>query len=160
MAQAADSAQELPMLGPASGRSLEILLVEDSLVFARITIGALKNGGLAHRLTLVVDGVEAMEFLRREGRFARAPRPDLVLLDLGLPKKDGRAVLAEIKADENLKSIPVVIMTASDSSEDVRICESLGVDAYITKPVDLDKFIELVRKLKKSRSLDFALPGI
>ena len=143
---------------PTSGRSMEILLVEDSLVFARITIAALKKGGLSHRLTLVVDGVEALEFLRREGKFARAPRPDLVLLDLGLPKKDGREVLAEIKSDDNLSSIPVVIMTASEHEEDIRECERLGVDAYITKPVDLGKFIDLVKQLKNAWSDDLVLP--
>jgi chemotaxis family two-component system response regulator Rcp1 len=143
---------------PTSGRSMEILLVEDSLVFARITIAALKKGELSHRLTLVVDGVEALEFLRREGKFARAPRPDLVLLDLGLPKKDGREVLAEIKADDGLNSIPVVVMTASEHEEDIRECERLGVDAYITKPVDLSKFIDLVKQLKNAWSDDLALP--
>lgn len=144
---------------PTSGRSMEILLVEDSLVFARITIGALQRGGVSHRLTLVVDGVEALEFLRREGKFARAPRPDLVLLDLGLPKKDGRAVLAEMKADPQLRDIPVVIMTASDHEEDMLECERLGVDSYITKPVDLNKFIALVKQLKHSWSADLILPA-
>lgn len=143
---------------PTSGRSMEILLVEDSLVFARMAIGALQQGGLSHRLTLVVNGVEALEFLRREGKFARAPRPDLVLLDLGLPKKDGREVLAEIKSDENLKTIPVVIMTASDCEQDMQDCERLGVDAYITKPVDFAKFIEILRQLKNSWSADVILP--
>ena len=148
------------MRSPTSGRSMEILLVEDSLVFARITIAALQKGGVSHRLTLVVNGVEALEFLRREGRFARAPRPDLVLLDLGLPKKDGREVLGEIRADPALNGIPVVVMTASDDEQDLRSCEQLGVDAYITKPVDLDKFIDLVRQLKNSWSDDVILPTL
>lgn len=148
------------MRSPTSGRSMEILLVEDSLVFARITIGALQKGGVSHRLTLVCDGEEAMEFLRREGKFARAPRPDLVLLDLGLPKKDGREVLAEIKADDDLRSIPVVVMTASDDHQDMVDCERLGVDCYITKPVDLSKFISLVKQLKNSWSADLILPAV
>lgn len=139
---------------------MEILLVEDSLVFARITIGALKKGGVSHRLTLVVDGVEALEFLRRQGPFSRAPRPDLVLLDLGLPKKDGKAVLAEIRADEELRTIPVVVMTASDDQHDMEECERLGVDCYINKPVDLDKFIGLVKQLKNSWSADLILPAV
>ena len=148
------------MRSPTSGRSMEILLVEDSLVFARITIAALQKGGVSHRLTLVVNGVEALEFLRREGHFARAPRPDLVLLDLGLPKKDGREVLSEIRSDPALNGIPVVIMTASDDEEDMRVCEQMGVDAYITKPVNLDKFIDLVRQLKNSWSEDLILPTV
>lgn len=148
------------MKSPTSGRSMEILLVEDSLVFARITIGALQKGNVSHRLTLVCDGVEALEFLRRDGKFARAPRPDLVLLDLGLPKKDGREVLAEIKADDDLRAIPVVVMTASDDQQDMLECERLGVDSYITKPVDLDKFIALVKQLKNSWSADLILPAL
>src|SRR6185437_4800433 len=93
------------------GRPMEILLVEDGLVDARVTIAALRKGMIQHRLTLNRDGLEAMEFLRQEGKFARAPRPDLILLALCLPKKDGREVLAEIKADDSLRSIPVVVMT-------------------------------------------------
>jgi CheY-like chemotaxis protein len=142
------------------GRPMEILFVEDSLVQARLTIEALRRSRIEHRLTLIVDGLEAMEFVRRQGRFARAPRPDLILLDLGLPKKDGREVLAEIKADDDLRSIPVVVMTASDDPADQTASELLGVDAYITKPVDLEKFLDLVRQLKRFWHADLILPGV
>jgi CheY-like chemotaxis protein len=139
---------------------MEILLVEDSLVFARITIEALKRGEVRHRLTLVVDGEEALDFLHRRQRFARAPRPDLVLLDLGLPKKDGREVLAEIKADENLREIPVVVVTSSDDESDMERSRLLGVDGYMTKPVDLEQFLALVRQLRHAWHSDIALPAI
>ncbi len=142
------------------GRPMEILLIEDSLVDARLTIAALKKGQIPHRLTLTRDGDEALEFLRQEGRFARAPRPDLVLLDLHLPKRDGLDVLGEIKADYDLKSIPVVILTASDAREDMEKCELLHVDAYLTKPVDTDKFVDLVKQLKRFWHANLILPGI
>ena len=112
-----------------SGRPMEILLVEDSRTDACLTIGNLKNGGIQHRLTLIRDGVEAMEFVRQEGKFARAPRPDLILLDLHLPKKDGLEVLSELKADYDLKGIPVVVLTGSDADDDTERCEMLGVDS-------------------------------
>ena len=115
---------------------MEILLVEDSLTDARLTIGALRNGDLQHRLTLVRDGEEALAFLHQDGIFARAPRPDLILLDLLMPKKNGLEVLAEVKHDFALKDIPVVIMTASEAEEDKLKCEILHVDSYITKPVN------------------------
>jgi chemotaxis family two-component system response regulator Rcp1 len=137
---------------------MEILLVEDGLTDAAATIGALKNGQVQHRLTLIRDGVEAMEFLCRGGKFARAPRPDLVLLDLHLPKKEGLEVLAEIKSDDDLKTIPVVVMTASDAHEDRARCADLGVDSYLTKPVDLDQFLSVVRQLKSFWHADLILP--
>jgi CheY-like chemotaxis protein len=146
------------MIEQTVGRPMEILFVEDSLADARLTIEALKNGAVKHRLTLVRDGIEAMEFLQREGRFARAPRPDLILLDLGLPKKDGREVLEEIKAEGNLKTIPIVIVTISKDEEDVLRSERLGVNAYITKPVDLEKFLTLVRQLRNTWHADVILP--
>src|SRR5258708_4439024 len=99
------------------GRPMEILMVEDNLGDARLTIEALRGGRVKHGMTLVWEGEEAMQFLRREGSFARVPRPDLMLLDLDLPKKDGRELLAEIRADAELKSIPVVILTASQLHE-------------------------------------------
>src|SRR5688500_3387903 len=108
----------------AVGRPMEILLVEDSLVFARITMEALKRGQVCHRLTLAPDGEEALAFLRREGRYARAPRPDLVLLDLGLPKKDGWDVLREIRGDSELAATPVVIVTSSDDQADIAASEA------------------------------------
>jgi CheY-like chemotaxis protein len=113
------------------GRPMEVLLVEDNLADAGLAIEALRVGYVRHRLTLCVNGVEAMEFLRQQGVFQRAPRPDLVLLDLGLPKKDGREVLAEIRADAGLKDIPVIVLTASLADADYLRSQSLGVDGYI-----------------------------
>ncbi|HEV3002907.1 MAG TPA: response regulator, partial [Pirellulales bacterium] len=111
-----------------------------------------------HRLSLIRDGEEALEFLLRQGKFARAPRPDLVLLDLGLPKLDGRQLLARIKATPELKSLPVVIMTSSDDEEDRVQSELLGVDGFITKPVDLEKFIQVVRQLRRFLHAEVILP--
>jgi CheY-like chemotaxis protein len=140
------------------GRPMEILLVEDGLVDAQVTIAALKKGQVRHRLSLIRDGEEAMEFLLKQGKFARAPRPDLVLLDLGLPKLDGRQVLARIKSTDELKSLPVVIMTGSDDEEDRVQSQLLGVDGFITKPVDLEKFIEVVRQLRRFLHAEVILP--
>lgn len=142
----------------AIGRPMEILLVEDGLMDARLTIGALRKSDFRHRLTLVRDGEEALQFLFREGRFAQAPRPDLILLDLMLPKKSGLDVLNEVKADERLKDIPVVIMTASEAEEDRVQCDTMNVDDYVVKPVDFDKFVQLVRKLKRFWLDDVILP--
>jgi CheY-like chemotaxis protein len=146
------------MASEAVGRPMEILLVEDGLVDAQVTIAALKKGQVRHRLSLIRDGEEALEFLLRQGKFARAPRPDLVLLDLGLPKLDGRQLLARIKATPELKSLPVVIMTSSDDEEDRVQSELLGVDGFITKPVDLEKFIQVVRQLRRFLHAEVILP--
>ncbi len=143
------------MASDAVGRPMEILFVEDSLTSARLTMGALKKAEFQHRLTWLRDGEEAIEFLSRRGKYARAPRPDLILLDLGLPKQDGREVLIEIKADDTLKNIPVVVMTASTAQEDIVASEKLQVESYLTKPVDLDKFLWLVKELK-----DYWLAGV
>jgi len=132
----------------AVGRPIEILLVEDSLVSARITMGALKNGNVQHRMTWLSDGIDALDFIRQQGRFAHAPRPDLILLDLGLPRKDGREILTEIKSDESLSGIPVVVLTASTDYDDYLASEQLHVEGYMTKPVDLDKFLHMVLELK------------
>lgn len=140
------------------GRPMEILLVEDSLTSARLTMGALRNGQVQHRLTWLTDGEETLEFLYRRGKYARAPRPDLILLDLGLPRRDGREVLAEMKADEDLKAIPVVVMTSSTDPEDVVSSELLQVESYMTKPVDLEKFLRVVRELKGFWHADMILP--
>ena len=139
---------------------MEILLVEDSLAAARLTIGALKRGNILHRLTWLSDGVEALEFLYRRGKFAVAPQPDLILLDLGLPKKDGREVLKEIKQDEHLKSIPVVILTASTDQEDIDATEELEVESYLTKPVDLSKFLQIVKDLSRFWREDMIVPTV
>ncbi len=148
------------MMKQAVGRPMEILLVEDGLVDARLTIAALQHGQLQHRLTLIRDGEEAMEFLRQQGKFARAPRPDLVLLDLLLPKKDGLDVLAEVRADDQLSSLPVVVLTASED-EDLRSrSEMLGIDSFITKPVDFKKFLSVVNELRRYWHADLILPTL
>ena len=126
---------------------VEILLVEDNRQDAEMTIRALKKCSILNKLYWAKDGVEALEFLRREGRHAGAPRPDIVLLDLNLPKKDGRQVLHDIKNDENLKRIPVVILTTSKAEEDVLKSYNLHANCYVTKPVDLEKFIVVVKSI-------------
>jgi CheY-like chemotaxis protein len=142
------------------GRPMEIMLVEDNFTDAALTIRALERGGVRHRLTLVRDGAEALEFLRRHGRFARAPRPDLILLDLNLPKIDGRELLGIIKSDDDLGSIPVVIMTGSDDYEDELRGQQLNVEGFVTKPVDMPKFLGLVKELKDFWMSDVILPQV
>jgi chemotaxis family two-component system response regulator Rcp1 len=146
------------MLQKTVGRPMEILLVEDSLTSATITIGALKKGNIPHRLTWLSDGEEALEFLFQERKYARAPRPDLVLLDLGLPKRDGREVLAALRADERTHNIPVVVMTASTDPEDMHDTQELQVEGYLVKPVDLPKFLQLVQELRRFWHADMILP--
>ena len=130
-------------------RQIQILLVEDNSGDARLTLEALKETALYNKLQHVVDGVEALAYLRREGRHAHAPRPDLILLDLNLPRKDGREVLAEIKADQELRRIPVVVLTTSQSEEDVSKAYDLNANCYVAKPVDLDHFIKVVRIIEE-----------
>jgi CheY-like chemotaxis protein len=138
---------------------MEILLIEDNFTDAALTIRALERGQVRHRLTLVRDGAEALEFLRRQGRFARAPRPDLILLDLNLPRVDGRELLSAIKSDEDLSSIPVVIMTGSEDYEDELRGQHLNVEGYVTKPVDMPKFLGIVKELKDYWMSDVILPN-
>jgi two-component system response regulator len=138
---------------------MEILLVEDNRMDARFAIRALEKANFKHRCTLVVDGEEAMEYLMRRGIFARAPRPDLILLDLGLPKKDGREVLAELRAAENLCEIPVVVLTGSTDEADIAHTQMLQVESYLVKPVDLNKFLEIVRQLKQFWHQGVILPA-
>jgi CheY-like chemotaxis protein len=130
------------------GRPVEILLVEDSPSDTELTVEALKEAKIRNHLSTVEDGVQAMEFLRRQGRFAQAPRPDLIMLDLNLPRKDGREVLAEIKSDPGLKLIPVVVLTTSRAEQDVLRAYQLSANCYITKPVDFDQFINVVRSIE------------
>lgn len=129
------------------GRPIEILLVEDNPGDVRLTIEALKEGKVRNNLSVAKDGVEALAFLRREGSFAEATRPDLILLDLNLPRKDGREVLAEIKEDAVLRRIPVVVLTTSKAEEDILRTYDLHANCYITKPVDLEQFISVVRSI-------------
>jgi chemotaxis family two-component system response regulator Rcp1 len=125
-------------------RSIEILLVEDNPGDARLTLEGMREAKVKNRMHVVEDGVEAMAFLRRQGRHSEAPRPDLILLDLNLPRKDGRAVLSEVKADPDLKRIPVVILTTSRAEEDVLKAYDLHANCYVTKPVDLSQFLKIV----------------
>ncbi len=128
-------------------REIEILLIEDNPGDARLTIEALKEAKVRNKLNHLADGIEALAFLRRQGKYADAQRPDLILLDLNLPRKDGREVLAEIKADNQLKRIPVVILTTSQAEEDILRAYNLNANCYVSKPVDLDQFIKVVRTI-------------
>ena len=130
-----------------NGRSIEVLLIEDSPGDVRLTKEALKEGKILNNLHVVNDGVEAMIFLKKEEKYQSSPTPDLILLDLNMPKKDGREVLAEIKADTKLKSIPVVILTTSSAEEDILKSYDLHANCYITKPVDLDQFIKVIKSI-------------
>jgi chemotaxis family two-component system response regulator Rcp1 len=127
--------------------TIVILLVEDNPGDVRLIIEAMREAKLDNYINVVEDGVEAMQFLRREGRFGDAPRPDLILLDLNLPKKDGRAVLAEVKTDPVLRRIPVVVLTTSNAEEDVLRAYDLHANCYITKPVDMEQFMKIVAQI-------------
>ena len=132
---------------PPNAKSIDVLLVEDDPGDTLMIREAFEDNKVRNRLTCVTDGVQALEFLRREGSHAGAARPDLILLDLNLPRKDGRQVLAEIKADDDLRPIPVVILTTSQAEEDVLRSYELHANAYVTKPVDFERFIEVVRQI-------------
>ncbi len=132
-----------------AGAPVDILLVEDNPGDYRLTKEALKEGKVYNNLHWAQDGVEAIEFLKRRGKYDAAPRPDIILLDLNLPKKDGREVLSEIKRDEALRTIPVVILTTSKAEEDVLRSYDLHANCYVTKPVDLDKFIVVVQSIDR-----------
>ncbi|MBM9511022.1 response regulator [Desulfogranum marinum] len=136
------------MLYEKQGSPVEILLVEDNPGDVRLTIEGLKEGKVRNTLSVVEDGVEALAFLRKEGKYVDAVRPDLILLDLNLSKKDGREVLTEIKSDENLRNIPVVVLTTSKAEQDILKAYSLHANCYITKPVDLDQFISVVESIE------------
>ena len=129
-------------------RPIEILLVEDNPGDVRLTQEVFKEGKVRNQLSVAWNGEEALAYLRREGRFAAAPRPDMILLDLNLPRKGGREVLAEIKADPKLKSIPVVILTTSEAEQDIVESYNQHANCYIVKPVDLDQFIGVVRTVE------------
>ena len=133
----------------SESRPIEILLVEDSPSDAALTIEALKEGKIANRLTHVEDGVDAMDCLRQRGKYAKAARPDLIMLDLNLPRKDGREVLAEIKNDPDLKLIPIIVLTTSRSDKDILQSYQLNANCYITKPVDFTNFVEVVKSIEQ-----------
>jgi CheY-like chemotaxis protein len=138
----------VPMPNLARAEPIEILLVEDSPDDADLTVDALREGRVRNHITVVNNGVDALAFLRREGPYHAAPRPDLVLLDLNMPRKNGREVLAEVKQDPDLKRIPVVIMTSSDDEKDILTAYNLHANCYVTKPVDLDQFIGVVKQIE------------
>jgi chemotaxis family two-component system response regulator Rcp1 len=139
---------------------IEILLVEDNPGDVRLTIEALNDAKLSNNLRIVRDGVEAMAFLRQEGTYARAPRPDLILLDLNLPKMDGREVLAQAKEHSDLQRIPIVVLTTSDAQPDVQRAYELRANCYITKPVDLEQFIKVVRSIEDFWLTIVRLPSV
>ena len=147
------------MRDDSSGRPIEILLVEDNPGDVRLTIEALKEGKVRNHLSVARDGVEALAFLRRQGPHAGAVRPDLILLDLNLPRKDGREVLAEIKEDAVLRRIPVVVLTTSKAEEDILRTYDLHANCYINKPVDLEQFISVVRSIDDFWLSVVRLPG-
>lgn len=136
------------MVVPELVKPIEILLVEDNPGDVRLTIEALKEAKVINHLSVLKDGVEALAFLRRQGAYTAAPRPHLIVLDLNLPRKDGREVLADIKADDSLKRIPVVVLTTSQDEQDVLKSYNLHANCYITKPVDLDQFVRVVRSIE------------
>jgi CheY-like chemotaxis protein len=135
------------MTDPAPVTPIEVLLVEDDPGDVLMTREAFEEHKIGNRLNVVSDGVEALAYLRREGPYADAVRPDLILLDLNLPRRDGRQVLQEIKCDESLRQIPVVVLTTSQADEDILRSYQLHANAYVTKPVDFEQFIKVVRQI-------------
>lgn len=144
---------------PSDLQPVQILLVEDSPTDALLAREALEYSKIANTLHLCTDGVDALAFLRREGKYAEAPRPGLILLDLNLPRKDGREVLAAIKSDEDLKRIPVVVLTTSKNEADIMKAYGLHANCYIVKPVDFEKFVEVVKKIDIFWFAVVTLPG-
>lgn len=132
-----------------STKPIRILMAEDSPTDAELARQAFKNGKLLNELTIVQDGVEALLYLKKEGKYADAATPDVILLDLNMPRKDGRQVLAEIKQDSRLKRIPVVILTTSEDEEDVLKSYELQASCYVTKPIDFEKFLEVAKRIKE-----------
>ena len=131
------------------GKVIDILLVEDNPGDVRLAQEALKESKIRNQLFIVDDGVEAMEFLHQKGKYASAPRPDLILLDLNLPRKSGREVLAEVKTAENLKRIPVVVMTVSRAEDDIMKCYNHHANCYVTKPLDFNRFMEVTKSIEE-----------
>ena len=133
----------------APSKPVEILLIEDNPGDARLAREALRDAKVRNNLNWVTDGVEGLAYLRQEGKYSQSVRPDLILLDLNLPRKDGREVLSEIKVDEKLRRIPVVILTTSQAEEDVLRAYHLNANCYITKPVDLEQFMKVVKTIEE-----------
>jgi CheY-like chemotaxis protein len=147
------------MSPPQLLNAIDVLLVDDDPGDTLMIREAFEHNKVKNELQCVSDGVQAMQYLRREGEYANAPRPDLVLLDLNLPRKDGREVLAEIKSDPVLATIPVVVLTTSNAEEDVLRSYQLHANAYVTKPVDFERFIEVVRQIDEFFVTVVKLPG-
>jgi CheY-like chemotaxis protein len=147
------------MSNPENLEVVDVLLVEDDPGDVLLIREAFEDNKVRNRLWVVADGVSALEFLRKEGEHAEAPTPDLILLDLNLPRMDGREVLQALKADDTLRSIPVVVLTTSEAEEDVVRSYSLHANAYVTKPVDFDRFIEVVRQIDEFFVEVVRLPG-
>ncbi|HEX7291332.1 MAG TPA: response regulator [Conexibacter sp.] len=147
------------MSPPQLLNAIDVLLVDDDPGDTLMIREAFEHNKVKNALECVADGVQAMQYLRREGEYANAPRPDLILLDLNLPRKDGREVLAEIKGDSQLATIPVVVLTTSHAEEDVLRSYQLHANAYVTKPVDFERFIEVVRQIDEFFVTVVKLPG-
>ncbi|WP_146906613.1 response regulator [Cellulomonas aerilata] len=143
----------------ATPEVIDVLLVEDDPGDVLMTREAFEDNKVTNRLAVVSDGVSALEYLRKEGQYAQAPTPDLILLDLNLPRMDGREVLQALKGDEQLRRIPVVVLTTSEAEEDVLRSYSLHANAYVTKPVDFDRFIDVVRQIDEFFVSVVRLPG-
>jgi CheY-like chemotaxis protein len=141
-----------------SGRSIDILLVEDNPGDVRLIIEGLREGNLRHHLHVAHDGVEALDFLRHQGRFPDSIRPDLILLDLNLPRMDGREVLAEVKSDPDLKTIPVVVLTTSRAEQDILQSYQLHANCYVSKPVDLEQFLSVMKSIEEFWMTTVTLP--
>ena len=146
------------MSDTVTGRSIEILLAEDNLGDERLTREAFRESKLSINLHVVNDGVEVLAFLQREDKYRDSVRPDLILLDLNLPKKDGREVLSEIKSDNELKHIPVVVLTVSKSEDDIFNAYNLHANCYITKPFDLEQFIKVIKSIEEFWFSTVSLP--
>lgn len=136
-------------MSSTNARPIEILLVEDSPSDAKLTITALKVAKISNKVSHVEDGVQAMEFLLRQGQFADAPRPDLIMLDLNLPRKDGREVLEELKNNPDLQSIPVVVLTTSKAEQDIIRSYQLHANCYVTKPVNFERFLDVIQSIEQ-----------
>ena len=139
-------------------KSIEVLLVEDNPADVRLTLEAFKESKVETHLSVVGDGIEALAFLHREGKYVNAPRPDLILLDLNIPRKNGRTLLAEIKEEENLRSIPVVVLTTSQAESDILTTYRYHANCYITKPVDFELFVKVVKSIENSWFKTVELP--
>jgi two-component system, chemotaxis family, response regulator Rcp1 len=144
----------------ATEKPIEILLVEDNPGDVGLTMEALRGGRVRNTIHVVEDGVQAMDFLHRQGNYGAVPRPDLILLDLNLPKKDGREVLGEVKQDPDLKRIPIVILTSSAAEEDILRAYDLSANCYITKPVDLDQFLKVLKSIEDFWLVIVQLPPV